>query len=170
MIGDSRTSNTISSNVGVPGSRGYGYLSQVCPVGVEGLVSPVCQMPAAPGAWNSPSGLPSKIVVCPPQAPEVLYSQTLAVPMSRPGLLSGWRTPSQPPLLRSKFQGTLCTSNGFVETRKPLSTTPFGMMSPSPGSVLSPSLFTSSPSVLLTMLLRLLATNMDAKVTSSSGQ
>src|SRR5262245_40589607 len=169
MIGDTRTSNTTSSNVGVAGSCGYGYSSQIRPDGVAGLVSPVCQMPAAPGAWKRSAALPSGMAVWKPQAPDLVYSHMLVGPMPIPTLLSGWRRPSQPPLLRSKSNGTLWSgSAGVVEFRMPRSSAPFGMMSPSPGSVLVPLLLRSSPSVLLTKPLTLLGTNMVEKVMSSS--
>src|SRR3989454_9431452 len=146
-------------------------------LGVAGSPSPVCQMPA-PLFWNRGFELPSGMAVWKPQVPLVTYSQVSGG--APPDRLVGCRNPNQPPLLRSKLQGTLSPVavgvGPVLENRIPLSRTPFGMRSSSPGSLV-PLPFRSSPSVLLTSSFATVGVdglsaprmNMLEKVTSSSG-
>ena len=106
-----------------------------------------------------------------PHCPKVSYSQVSARAVG-PGRLEGCRKPFQPPLLRSKLQGTLSPAAVVVgpvlENRMPLSSVPFGMTSNSPTSR-TPLPFRSSPRVLVTRPPAVPGTNIELKVMSSSG-
>src|SRR6266850_7810445 len=126
-----------------------------------------------------------------PHTPEVLYSH-IGLALMFVAVLDGCRTESHPPLLASKFQGTLSALDGPVpENRRPRSRVPFGRTSASAASRM-PLLFRSSPRVLLTTVLQVpvpapvqqanglpapthwaldpTGANSDEKVTSSSGR
>ena len=167
-----------SAPIGVEPSFTVMWLSQMLLLpGVVGSPSPVCQMPA-PLFWNRGFELPSGMAVWKPQVPVVTYSQVSA--RAPPARLVGCLNPNQPPLLRSKLQGTLSPAavgvGPVVENRIPLSKMSFGIRSSSPVSRV-PLPFRSSPSVLLTSSLATVGVeglsaprmNMLEKVTSSSG-
>src|SRR6266571_7879179 len=112
-----------------------------------------------------------------PHSPFVFHSHIGFGEMD-PALLCGCRIGTQPPLVLSKFQGTLSPLDGPVaENRMPRSRKPFGTMSRSFESR-RPLLFRSSPRVLLTSSAATVGvaglsaprTNMEEKVTSSSGR
>src|SRR6185295_16551262 len=119
MTGDCRTSRISSTFASVAASLGTMWLLQMSEVWAVPL--PVCQMPYLFG----PIGMPD---VWKPQAPRVVYSHEELAGVVGPGVLPGCRTLTQPPLLWSKFQGTLSPADGPVLlNRMPRSRTPFGM-------------------------------------------
>src|SRR5437773_7926211 len=126
--------------------------------GVVRSPSPVCQMP----------NLFRPAELWKPHTPDVLYSH-IGLGLMFVAVLAGWRIGTHPPLLRSKFHGTLSLPGvgPVAERRMPRSRRLFGTTS-SPGSRM-PLLFTSSPRVLLTTVLPVpIVVNRDEKVTSSS--
>ena len=141
---------------------GIAWLSHAAapPPGVVASPSPVCQTPYEPAAdvWK-------------PQSPLVLYSHIGLAEMPN-AVLPGCRIGTQPPVVLSKFQGILSPVDGpDPANRMPRSRTPLGMMSVSETSR-TPLLFRSSPRMLVTVGVPEMVvpgTNMDEKVTSSSG-
>src|SRR5882672_10673713 len=92
--------------------------------------------------------LPRPAAVWKPQTPDVLYSHIGLELMLFDGMLAGCLNALNPPLLLSKFHGTLSPADGTLDASSPRSTTPFGMRSRS-GALNVPDRSRSSPSSLV---------------------